>query len=72
MKRCTLVVNGLLILCLQACSPGDEARETAMSGGEPQHVWKEQVKALEKAQNLEQDMNQAWQQRNRAIDGQTP
>lgn len=70
MRFCTLVATGLLIGGLQACSPGGETAEPQALQAEPQHVWKEQVRALEKAQNLEGDMNQAWQQRNREIDSQ--
>ena len=70
MRFRTLVLTGILIGGLQACSPGGESAAPEPSPAEPQHVWKEQVRALEKAQNLEGDMNHAWQQRNREIDSQ--
>jgi len=73
MKSSILVLGVLLIYTLQGCSPsGDESTPTPTPGaGEPQHVWKDQVKALDKAKGLEQDMNKAFEQRNQEIDQQT-
>ena len=71
MKSSILVLGVLLIYTLQGCSPsGDESTPTP-GAGEPQHVWKDQVKALDKAKGLEQDMNKAFEQRNQEIDQQT-
>ena len=69
MKSSILVLGVLLICTLQGCSPSGD--EPAPGAGEPQHVWKDQVKALDKAEGLEQDMNKAFEQRNQEIDQQT-
>lgn len=71
MKANILVLSGLLIVALQACSPSSDEPVPARKNGEPQHVWKDQVNALDKAKNLEKDMNKAFEQRNRDIEKQT-
>ena len=71
MKPGILVLSGLLIVALQACSPGSDEPAVNEAKEEPQHVWKDQVKALDKAKNLEQDMNKAFEQRNQEIEKQT-
>lgn len=64
-----LAVGGLLIFSLLSCSSedssGNAGSEAQRNGAaeEPQHVWKGQVKALEKAQNLESDLDAAHQKR---------
>ena len=71
MKHTILVLLGLLIISLQACSQGGDEQAPVQKSEEPQHVWKDQVKALDKAKNLEQDMNKAFEQRNQEIEKQT-
>ena len=70
MKPSILVLLGLLIIALQACSSGSDESATTEAKEEPQHVWKDQVKALDKAKNLEQDMNKAFEQRNQEMEKQ--
>ena len=62
MKTRILALTGLLMLNLTACSPRDDQAEHNGTQ-EPQHVWKDQVKALDKAQNIENDMNDAFNRR---------
>jgi hypothetical protein len=71
MKSSILVLGVLLNYTLQGCSPGGDEPAPTPGAGEPQHVWKDQVKALDKAKGLEQDMNKAFEQRNQEIDQQT-
>ncbi|VAW81208.1 hypothetical protein MNBD_GAMMA13-349 [hydrothermal vent metagenome] len=70
MKSGILVLSGLLFITLQACSPGADEAAPAQKNSEPQHVWKDQVKALEKAKNLEQEMNESFEKRSRDIEKQ--
>jgi hypothetical protein len=56
---------------LQGCSDKNPEDRAASAGDEPQHVWKEQVKALDKARNLEEDMNAAFRRRTEDIDAQS-
>jgi hypothetical protein len=70
MNRQILAAAGLLIVLLQACSSGQQPEDKAASE-QPQHVWKDQVEALEKAQNLENEMNSAFQKRADEIDRRT-
>jgi len=60
-----------VILMLPGCSDKNPEDRAASAGGEPQHVWKEQVKALDKARNLEEDMNAAFRRRTEEIDAQS-
>jgi hypothetical protein len=65
-----LAINVLLIFLLSGCSgkdPDDRARAAA---GEPQHVWKERVKALDKARGLEQEMNAAYKKKAQQVEQQ--
>lgn len=71
-----LVVSVLLMLALSSCSSEDNSGNV-MSGAQsepvsedPQHVWKGQVKALEKARNVENDLNAAQQQREDELERQ--
>ncbi len=70
MKLKTLVLSGLMMGVLQACSPGSDESVATEANEEPQHVWKDQVKALDKAKNLEQEMNEAFEQRSREMEKQ--
>jgi len=59
-----------LLAPITGCS--DKASEQkAQTGGEPQHVWKDQVKALDKAKHLEADMDEAFKNKQKEIDRQT-
>ena len=51
----------LPLLGLVACSRQDQ--ETASAGGEPQHVWKEQVQTLDKARQVEDTLIDAHRRR---------
>jgi hypothetical protein len=70
MKSIILVLSVLLIYLLPGCSPNSEEQTPAQEAGEPQHIFKDQVKALDKAKGLEQDMNKAFEQRNNEMDDQ--
>jgi len=58
----------MLLVNLSACSPEPEQSQAVSS--EPGHVWKEQVNALHKAEQLEQDMGKAFQQRDAELERQ--
>lgn len=60
-----------VFLMLQGCSDKAPEDRAVSAGGEPQHVWKEQVKALDKARNLEEDMNTAFKRRSEDVEAQT-
>jgi ABC-type sulfate transport system substrate-binding protein len=64
-----LAINVLLIFLLSGCS-GKDPDDQAGAAGEPQHVWKEQVKALDKARGLEQEMNAAYKKKAQQIEQQ--
>ena len=61
MQKNQLIIP-LLLFCSVACSRQGE--ETPVASDEPQHVWKEQVQALDKAKQVEQTLMDAHQQRN--------
>lgn len=65
-----LVAGLFLILAIASCSDKQADKNAAAGSGEPQHVWKEQVKALDKAKRLEDDMNAAFEKRAKEIDAQ--
>ena len=71
MKSIILALSVLLIYLLPGCTPNNDEQTSTQEAGEPQHVFKDQVKALDKAKGLEQDMNKAFEQRNSEIDAQT-
>lgn len=70
MKSTILVISVLLIYLLPGCSPGGDESTPVQKTGEPEHIFKDQVDALEKAKGLEQDMSKAFEQRNQEIDDQ--
>jgi hypothetical protein len=69
-----LVVAGVLMLAVQACSTehnNDTAKTAQTLPSEPTHVWKDQVNTLKKAQQVEQTMDQAYRQRDAAMEQQS-
>jgi hypothetical protein len=58
------------MFALGACSEKGPDEHAAAASGEPQHVWNEQVKALDKAKQLEQNMNEAYKKKAEEIDQQ--
>jgi len=65
MVRTIMIVGVLLLTGLSACSRQDD------NSGEAQHPWKDQEKALNKAKQVEQDMLDAFKQRDREMEKQT-
>ena len=53
----------LLATGLGACSTQDDESASADVASEPQHPWKDQEKALQKAGQVEQDMMDAYKRR---------
>jgi hypothetical protein len=68
MQAGILAISGFLMLAVSGCSNKQSDQDAAAGSGDPQHVWKEQVKALDKAKNLEGDMNAAFEKRADEID----
>lgn len=66
-----LVLAGLLMLLLQSCTPKDEASTDAAQERNNGHLWEEQVKTLEKARNLQNDLNESYRQRAEEIEKQS-
>ena len=60
----------LLATGLGACSTQDEESTSADVASEPQHPWKDQEKALRKAEQVEQDMMDAYQRRDEEMEKQ--
>ena len=52
-----------LLLVLAACSESGHEADKANSAAQPEHVWKEQVQTLDKAQQVEQTLMDAQQRR---------
>lgn len=53
-----------LLLATAGCSPqNDEPTAAVTPAEEPQHVWKDQVQALDKAKQVEQTLMDAQQRR---------
>jgi len=61
----------LLATGLGACSTQDEEPTSADVASEPQHPWKDQQKALQKAEQLEQGMMDTYQRRDEEMQKQT-
>jgi len=61
----------LLAMTMGACSKQDEAPGTSDAAGEPQHPWKDQVKALHKAEQVEQNMMDAFKRRDEEMEKQS-
>ncbi len=70
MSRQWLVVV-LLAMTMGACSKQDEVPGTSDAAGEPQHPWKDQVKALHKAEQVEQNMMDAFKRRDEEMEKQS-
>ena len=70
MKPAILVLSVLLINLLPGCSPSGDGQTPTQKAAEPQHIFKDQVNALEKAKGLEQGMNKAFEERNQQMDDQ--
>jgi hypothetical protein len=68
MQARILAITGFLILAISGCSNKQSDQNATADPGQPQHVWKEQVKALDKAKNLEDDINAAFEKRAEEID----
>ena len=62
-----LVISGFLIL--QACSGKDQGNNALAPADKTGNVWEEQVKTIDKAKNVEQDINNAFERR--AVDADT-
>ena len=60
----------LLATGLGACSTQDEESTSADVAREPQHPWKDQEKALQKAGQVEQDMMDAYKRRDEEMEKQ--
>lgn len=65
-----LAFGVVLMFIITACSRENSEDTAAADSGQPRHVWKEQVKALDKAKHLEDDMNAAFEKRAREMDQQ--
>ncbi|GMQ87193.1 MAG: hypothetical protein BMS9Abin08_0391 [Gammaproteobacteria bacterium] len=72
MNRQRLVLAVLLAMGLGACSTQDEeaASVDAASESKPQHLWKDQQKALQKAREVEQDLMDAFKRRDEEMEKQ--
>jgi hypothetical protein len=70
MKPAILALGVLLIYWLAGCSPNSDEKAPAVDKQAPQHIFKDQVNALDKAKGFEQDMNKAFEQRNMEMDEQ--
>ncbi len=72
MSRQCLVLAVLLAMGLAACSTQDEEAAAADAAGksEPQHPWKDQQKALQKARQVEQDLMDAFKRRDEEMEKQ--
>jgi len=74
MNRQGFVLAVLLATGPVACSSQDDVTETVDrtdKAKEPQHPWRSQVKALDKAKNVEQDMMDAYQRRAQEMEQQS-
>ena len=73
MNRQGLLLAMLLATGMMACSSQDDVTEkvdkTDKANG-PQHPWKTQVEALDKAKHVEQDMMDAYQRRAQEMEKQ--
>jgi len=68
MNSAILALGVLLICCLAGCSPNSDEKASAVVKQEPQHIFKDQVNALDKAKGLEQDMDKTYERRNMEMD----
>jgi len=59
----------LLAIGLAGCSKQDDEAASA-SGSEPDHVWKDQVRALDEAKQVEQTLMDAHQRQTEEIERQ--
>ena len=71
MKPNILVSSVLMIYLLPGCSSDSGEQGSATPTGESQSVFQDQINALDKAKGLEQDMNNAFDQRHREMDNQS-
>jgi hypothetical protein len=60
----------LLATGLGACSKQDQESSSADVASEPQHLWKDQQKALQRAGQVEQDMMDAYKRRDKEMEKQ--
>ena len=65
-----LGISVLLMFAFGACSEKSADQDAVAPSGEAQHVWKEQVEALDHAEQLERKMNDAFKKRAEEIDQQ--
>jgi outer membrane biogenesis lipoprotein LolB len=56
-----LAISGLLIL--QACSGKDQENNTPAPADKTGNVWEQQLRTIDKAKNVEQDINKALERR---------
>lgn len=69
--RVRVLVIGVF-LNLSGCSGNDNEPAAASAPADPpHHVWEEQVKSIDKARQLEEDMNDAFRRRSESIDTQS-
>ena len=71
MKPVILVSSVLLIYLSAGCSSNSNDQDSAESADESQSVFQTQIDALDKAKGLEQDMKNAFEQRDREMEDQT-
>jgi len=68
MAKCVIVLGALLMAGLVSCSRQQEETGAADVSSEPGHVWKDQVKTLDKARQVEQTLMDTHQRRTEKID----
>ncbi len=66
MSRTPTLTAVLLTILLTACNSGGD--ETGLTSTNTNHVWKEQMKILEKAREVEKKVLAGAEQRQRTID----
>ncbi len=66
-----LAISVFLMFAFSGCSHKDAEHGQAATAGKPaEHVWKEQVEALDKAKAVQQDLNAAVRRNAEAIEEQ--
>jgi hypothetical protein len=66
-----LAISVFLMFAFSGCSQKDAEHGQAATAGKPaEHVWKEQVEALDKAKAVQQDLNAAVRRNAEAIEEQ--
>jgi len=68
MAKYVIVLGALLMAGLISCSRQQEETGLADVSGEPGHVWKDQVKTLDKARQVEQTLMDTHTRRTEKIE----